>query len=378
MREVRAAVVNAVNEDYKIEKVYLDDPKTNEVVVRIVASGICHTDEAFRLGHSAYRLPAIFGHEGAGIVEEVGEAVHSINVGDHVVLSYAFCGRCHSCLHGKPATCEDWSVLNVSGRRINGEAIFYKEDRVTPISTLMAQSSFATHTVVSESNVTKIDKSVDLRIVGPLGCGFLTGSGTVFNGFNPEVGSTITVFGTGTVGLAAMMAANVAAAAVIIAVDIHNHRLETAKKLGATHAINSREVNVVEEIRKITGGHGTNYVIDTTGVPVVMRTALEVTAQGGVYAPVAVTDNQFSITPFTDLGVGTKTIKGILMGDAIPQFSIPQLIEFYNQGKFPFDAIIERFDFEQINEAANASNSGEVIKPVIVIDKNYIPKTYIP
>ncbi len=373
MKEIKAAVVNGVNEDYKIEKVYLDGPRASEVLVKIVASGICHSDEAFRLGEAEYGLPAIFGHEGAGIVEEVGEAVKSVKPGDHVVLSYAFCGHCHSCLHGKPATCDEWAVLNVTGKRKNGDPIFFKEDKTTPISTLLGQSSFATHTVVDENNVTKIDNSVDLTLVGPLGCGFLTGSGTVINGFEPKVNSTMTIFGTGTVGMAGIMAAKIAGCSTIISIDIHDHRLETAKKLGATHVINSQKTDALEEVRKITGGLGTDYVMDTTGITEVMKTALDATAQGGIYAPVAVTSNELSFMPFGELVVSTKTIKGVLMGDAVPQVSIPQLLEFYKQGRFAFDSLIKKFDFEQINEAANASNSGEVIKPVIIIDKTYKP-----
>ncbi len=373
MKEIKAAVVNGVNEDYTIETVYLDKPQANEAQIKIVASGIFHSDEAFRLGDAVYDLPAVFGHEGAGIVEEVGEAVTTVKPGDHVVLSYSFCGHCPSCLKGKPATCSAWAPLNVVGRRANGKAVFYKEDKTTPISNFLGQSSFATHTVVDESNITKIDPAIDLRRVGPLGCGFLTGSGTVLNGFAPEVDSTITVFGTGTVGLAAMMASKISSFSLIIAVDIHDHRLETAKKLGADYTINALKEDVTEKIKDVTHGLGTDYVIDTTGVSEVMKTALAVTAQGGVYAPVAVTNKEFSISPFVDLVVGTKSIKGVLMGDAIPQLSIPQLIDFYNQGVFPFDQVMKQFEFEQINEAANASNSGEVIKPVIIIDKDYTP-----
>ncbi len=374
MKQIKAAVVNGVNEDYKIETVYLDEPRSNEVLVKMVASGICHSDEAFRLGDADYGLPAIFGHEGAGIVEQVGDAVKSVKVGDHVVLSYAFCGHCNSCLHGKPATCDEWAVLNVSGRRKNGDPIFYKEDKKTPISTLLGQSSFATHTVVDENNVIKIDKSVDLTIAGPLGCGFLTGSGTVFNGFKPKVNSTMTVFGTGTVGLAGIMAAKIAGCSTIISIDIHDHRLETAKKLGATHTINSKNVDALEEVRKITNGLGTNYVMDTTGISSVMKTAFDATAQGGVYAPVAVSSNELTFVPFGELVVSTKSIIGVLMGDAVPQVSIPQMIDFYKQGRFDFTSVIKKFDFEDINEAANASNSGEVIKPIIIIDKTYKPQ----
>ncbi len=371
MKKIKAAIVNGVNQDYVLEDVYLDEPRANEVLVKLVASGICHSDEAFRLGEAPYNFPAVFGHEGAGIVEEVGEAVTTVKPGDHVVMSYAFCGHCPSCMHGKPATCAEWAQRNVTGRRLNGDGIFFKEDKETVISTILGQSSFTTHTVVDENNVTKIDKEVDLRLVGPLGCGFLTGSGTVFNGFKPEVNSTMAVFGTGTVGLAAIMAAKIAGCSTVISVDIHDHRLETAKSLGATHTINSRKVDALEEVQRLTGGLGADYVIDTTGLSDVMKTALDATAQGGTYAPVAVSSNELKFSPFGEIVASTKTIKGVLMGDAVPQASIPQLIEFFKQGRFDFDKVVKYFDFEDINAAANASNSGEVIKPIIIIDKEY-------
>lgn len=370
--KIRAAVVNDVHQDYVIEELRIDEPRSNEVLVKIVASGICHSDEAFRLGEAPYIFPAVFGHEGAGIVEKVGSNVTTVKEGDHVVVSYAYCGTCKSCREGRPSTCDDWNILNVTGRRRDGQACLFKEDG-TPVSSVLGQSSFAEKTLVDEHNVTKIDKNIDLRIAGPLGCGFLTGVGAVMNGFKPEAGTSIAVFGTGTVGLATLMAGKVAGCTTIIAVDIHDHRLETAKKLGATHTINAKNVNAVEAIREITDG-GADYVADTTGVTQVIKDAFDATGQGGMFVPLAVTTNTMEFMPFGELVVPTKTIKGVLMGNAVPQITIQQMINFFKAGNFPFDQIIEFYDFEDINQAAKDSNSGKTIKPVIIMDKEYKPE----
>lgn len=369
--KIRAAVVNGVNEDYKIEEVNIDEPQLNEVLVRIVASGICHSDEAFRLGEAAYQFPAVFGHEGAGIVEKVGEAVTDFKPGDHVVVSYAYCGKCKECREGHPATCEKWPLMNF-GKRIDGTTTLHKLDG-EDIVNILGQASLAEYTLVHENNVTKVDNDVDLRYAGPLGCGFLTGLGAVYNGIKPEPDSSMIVFGTGTVGDACIMAAKAVGCNPIIAVDRHEHRLNTALELGATHKINSNEVeNVLDEIHKIIPAGGMS-TIDTTGVESVMRLALDATAQGGIYAPLAVTSNEITMKPFLDIVATTKTIKGVLMGNAVPQVSIKQMLNLNKKGLFPFEKICKFYDFEDINIAANDSNSGKTLKPILIIDKDYVP-----
>jgi len=368
--KITAAVINGVNEDYQFEELELSEVRFDEVRVRIVASGICHSDEALRVGDAAYPLPVVLGHEGAGIVEEVGSGVKNFSVGDQVVLAYNYCGTCPSCRTGHPSSCNDWTTLNMGGVRQDGSPIFKKSDGST-VSNFFTQSSFATHTVVNQNNLIKVDPEADLRLVGPLGCGFLTGAGTVINGLKPKAGESIIIFGTGAVGLSALMTAKIAGCSPIIAVDIHDSRLEMAMELGATHIINSKTEDLGARVGEITGGLGVNYSIDTTGVVAVMKAAIDVLSIGGVTAPVAVTPNILEVSTFLDLVMANRTIAGVLMGDSVPQLEIPKLIQYHKEGKFPFEKLIKFYKFDEINQASADSSSGQTIKPILIIDESY-------
>lgn len=370
--KVQAAVVTDVNQPYKIMDLELPDPLNDEVRVRIVATGICHSDDAIRLGHSPYPMPAVLGHEGAGIVEQVGAGVRNVKVGDHVVLAYAYCAHCQYCRQGLPSACESWGAFNHAGRRADGSSGF-KCDNGTEVNSFFYQSSFASHVNVKEQNVIAVSKTDDLRLLGPLGCGLMTGAGTVFKGLDVKAGTSIAIFGTGAVGMAAMMAARIAGASTIIAVDIHEARLKMAKELGATHVINSKDHDALKEIRALTGGKGVNYSVDTSGVSAVMKTSIDALAICGTAAPVAVTNQTLTISTIRDLVVGNKKMIGVLMGAAIPQLAIPDLISYHKAGKFPYDKLIKNYDFADINQASADSLSGKTIKPVLIVDKNYKP-----
>ena len=368
--KIKAAVVNSLKEDYQIENLLLAEPQDDELLIRVVASGICKSDETIRMYPTPVKPPVVLGHEGSGIVEKVGPAVKGFEVGDHVVISYAYCGQCPSCLIGKPASCTTWQQLNFFGTRDDGSYTFHKEDG-TPVSNFYGSSTFATYTLVHRSNLTKVPKDIDLRMVGPLGCGFLTGAGTVINGLKPTLGSSIAIFGTGAVGTAAMMAAKLEGCSTIIAVDIHDHRLEIAKSCGATHTINSKKENVLKRIKEISEGEGVNYCVDTSGIPTVIKTAIASLAIRGVIAPIAVSHQNIEINISGELMVSNKQLIGVLMGDAVPQLTIPQLVKFQKAGQFPIDQLIKFYQFEEINEATQASNTGEVIKPILIIDEDY-------
>lgn len=368
--KITAAVVNGVNEDYQLEELNLGELYPDEVVVKMVASGICHSDEALRIGDAEYPMPAVFGHEGAGIIEKVGSAVKNFKVGDQVVMAYNYCGTCPSCRTGHPSSCNQWTVLNFGGTRPDGSYTFFKADG-TPVSNFFTQSSFTTHTITNVNNLIKIEPEADLRLVGPLGCGLLTGFGTVVNGLNPKTSSSIAVFGTGAVGLGALMAAKIEGCSTIIAIDIHDSRLESARELGATHTINSRTENLAERIAEITSDQGVHYSVDTTGISSVMKASIDVLAIGGVSAPVAVTPNSIEFNTFMDLVMANRKLIGVLMGDAVPQITIPQLIQYHKEGKFPFDKLVKFYKFNEINQAAADSNSGHTIKPILIIDENY-------
>ncbi|CAD7360379.1 NAD(P)-dependent alcohol dehydrogenase [Staphylococcus schleiferi] len=367
---VKSAVVNAVGKDYEFETLELQDMQKDEVIVKVVASGICHSDEAIRIGEAEIPLPAVLGHEGAGIIVKVGEAAKNFKVGDHVLMTYNICGECMQCKSGHPSSCKSWAALNMSGTRLDGSYVFKKQDG-TPVSNFFTQSAFSTYTLTNYKNLVKIDDNIDLRLVAPLGCGFLTGAGTVVNGLKPQSGDSIAVFGTGAVGLAALMLAKAQGCTTVIAIDIHDYRLQIAKELGATHVINSSKEDICSAVKRITQDKGVKFSVDTTGVRDIMKSSIEILSAQGIAAPVAVTPKTIDINPFLDLVLQNKTIKGVLMGDAIAQIEIPQLIALYQQGKFNFDRLIQYYKFEEINQASLDSNTGKVIKPVLIIDPEY-------
>lgn len=358
--KIKAAVTHGQGQDFTLEEVDLAAPKANEVLVKIVATGVCHTDAVARDAAIA-PLPAVLGHEGAGIIEDVGEGVTRFAKGDHVVLSFAHCGHCDNCLTGHPAVCETFNDLNFGG--VNDDYTHRLSQDGEQLSTFFGQSSFGTFAVVHERNVVKVDPDVDLALLGPLGCGIQTGAGTVLNKLKPEFGSTIAIYGAGAVGLSAVMAAKIVGCKMIIVVDVNDSRLELAKELGATHAFNGLKTNVVEEIKKLTKG-GNKYAIDTTGVPPVVRQCLQALRPLGVAAIVGVTP-EMTIDVHNDLMAEGKTMVGVIEGDAVPNVFIPQLVEYYKAGLFPFDKLVKFYDFDQINEAFEASKKGEAIKPIL-------------
>lgn len=371
--KITAAVVQRQGEPFVItDDIELAAMGPEDVIVHMVASGICHSDEALRKGDAKIGYPIILGHEGSGIVEAVGSSVESVQPGDHVVLSFYACGVCDNCLRGIPTQCRNYAKNNLSGTRPDGSAHFTLDGQ--PIDDMFNQSSFTTTTVVRERNVVKVPNDLDLRKLGPLGCGYVTGSGTVLNTLKPRPGDTIAVFGTGAVGLAAMMAAKIAGCTKVIAVDQVDSRLLLAKELGATDTINSRGGDVVMAIKALTHGRGVDFTVDTTGVTKVMKEAIAALDQGGVAAEIAVTANHIDIDTWNDLCVDNKSVIGVNMGDAIPQIDIPRLIEFYQAGMFDFDKTEKFYSFADINQANTDSISGETIKPVLIIDEQYQPE----
>lgn len=270
-----------------------------------------------------------------------------------------------------PTQCRSYAKYNLSGVRADGDDHFTEDGH--HISDMFNQSSFTTTTVVDQRNAVKVDKDLDLRILGPLGCGYVTGSGTVFNTLQPKPSQTIAVFGTGAVGLAAMMAGRISGCTKVIAVDIVPERLTLAKELGATHTINSKEEDAVAKIKELTGGYGVDWTVDTTGLSSVIMDSVAALAQGGTCAAIAVTPHNINLSTWNDLCVDDKKIVGVNMGDSIPQIDIPRLIEFYKLGWFDFDKTEKFYDFEDINTANADSVSGKTIKPVLIIDKTYQP-----
>ncbi len=362
--KIQAAVVHNEGESLKIEEVELAEPGADEVLVRIVATGVCHTDAESINGRGA-PFPAVLGHEGAGVVEKVGSGVTNIQTEDHVVLSYAYCGVCSQCLTGHQNLCERTVELNFGGKSMDGKNRIHQHDH--SVSSFFGQSSFATYSIANKNNVVKVDKDVDLALLGPLGCGIQTGSGTVMNTLRPEPGTSLAIYGGGAVGLSAVMAANLMGLKHIIVVDLHQNRLDLAKELGATHVLNGKEVDVVEEIRNITNG-GVHYGIETTGATQVIIQSVQALRVSGTVAIVGM-GGDVSLNFTKDILMEGKKVMGAVQGDSIPQLHIPKLIQYYKEGKFPFDKLIKFYDFEDINTAFEESKSGLTLKPVVRIAK---------
>jgi aryl-alcohol dehydrogenase len=361
--DIKAAVIFEKAGKFSIEPLQISEPNDDEVLVRIVGSGVCHTDLGARDGHLPLPLPSVFGHEGAGVVEKVGARVTKVAPGDHVVLSWGCCGKCTSCKSGKDSYCLDFFLYNFHGARPDGSTTLKKGDQVVHGS-FFGQSSFANFALANEGNVVKVRKDVPIEILGPLGCGVLTGAGAVMNTLQPLAGSSIAVFGVGTVGMSAILGAVVCGCTTIIAVDILQDRLEKAKEFGATHTINSSEVDPVEAIQEITGG-GAEFTLECVGNPAVLSPSVESLPSLGVCGLLGVVPPGTEVTFDMDLIMNGRTVKGIIEGDAIPDLFIPKLIELHRQDRFPFDKLIKFYPFEDINQAAEDMEKGLVIKPVL-------------
>jgi aryl-alcohol dehydrogenase len=362
--DIQAAVTRQPNAPMSLETLQLEDPRPGEVLVRVVATGICHTDMGMRDQHLPTPQPVVLGHEGAGIVERVGAGVTKVAPGDTVVMTYNSCGHCASCFDGASTYCHEFFPRNFFGTRPDGSSGLSKQgERIH--GNIFGQSSFASHALCHERNVVKVSSAAPLETLGPLACGIQTGAGAVLNALKVRPGSSVAVFGTGSVGLSAVMAARVAGATTIIAVDLHPARLELALELGATHSINGREEQAVEHIMALTGS-GVNYSIDATGAAPVIDQAIKVLAPRGVCGIVGAPAPGSTVAlDLLHLMSSGRQVRGIVEGDANPDVFIPALIELHSQGRFPFDRLITFYDFQDINQAISDSEHGKVVKAIV-------------
>jgi aryl-alcohol dehydrogenase len=350
---IRAAVLREPGCPLKIERLEMEGPRDDEVLVRLVASGICHTDIDFC--ESGGSGPVVLGHEGSGVVERIGRTVKGIKRGDHVVLSYQSCGRCRPCRNGHPADCQRFWEANFGFARLDGTNALHGNVR----GHFFGQSSFVTHTLAIMRNLVKVPKTLPLELLAPLGCGLQTGAGTVMNSLAVRARSSIAVFGTGSVSLAAVMAARIVKARTIIAVDINSRRLKLAHELGATQSINNRLGCLAESIMAITGS-GVDYVVETTAAHDMERLGVEVLNPGGKAALLSGVGAPGKLP-------GSRQVLSVIQGDAVPQKFIPKLIRLYQRGRFPFDRLVKFYNFARINQAIADSKRGTTVKPVLLI-----------
>ncbi|HEX5018838.1 MAG TPA: NAD(P)-dependent alcohol dehydrogenase [Actinomycetes bacterium] len=365
-RKVTAAVVREPG-SFDLHVVQMAPPRADEVVVRIVATGLSHTDLVARDQVYPVPLPIVLGREGAGVVEAVGSDVTKVAPGDHVVLSFLPCGHCRPCLDGFPANCANFNDINFAGQRPDGSHALSLDGDATLHDRFFGQSSFATYAIANVNNTVKVPDDPPLELLGPLGCDIQTGAGTVWRALKVQPGASFAVTGAGAVGLSAVMAARVAGATTIIAVDDVESRLKLAHKLGATHTINGAAADAVTEIQRISGG-GVDYALDTTGLPTLIQQCVEGLRQKGTAAILGVSQPEDLIQlPVNGFVQSCKTLMGVVEGNSVPDVVIPRLIDLYLQGRFPFDLLACFYDFDEINLAAADAASGAAIKPILRI-----------
>lgn len=365
--QITAAVTRTAAGPFHIEELKLDDPREDEVLVRILGVGFCHTDLAARDQLVPVPLPVVLGHEGAGIVEEVGDGVTDLNRGDHVVLSFASCGACPNCDVHLPGHCDSFLPLNFGGVRADGTKALAANGR--PVAShYFGQSSFASHALANRRNTVKVRNDAPIELLGPLGCGVQTGAGSVMQSLRCEAGSSLLVLGGGSVGLSAVLAAVVQGCRTIIVSEPVSERRKLAIELGATHTIDPMGTeDFVAHVRSIAP-RGVDYIIDTSGKAKVISEAMAALdhrgALGVLAIPATPDDMVLPVDVLGVLGHGLQ-IKGISEGDVNPRTFIPRLIDLYLEGKFPFDKLISSYPLDEINQAVEDQLNGICVKPVL-------------
>lgn len=361
---MKAAVMYEVGKPLVVEDVTLDEPQANEVLVKIMATGVCHSDLHFMKGDMPAPTPVVPGHEGAGIVEKVGHGVTTLQPGDHVVMMVSFsCGKCRFCAGGQPTQCVENLPIMSMATLPGGHTRLHKGDQ--PLQHLFGLASFAEYAVVHERSCVKIRDDAPFEVACLLGCGVSTGLGAAIYTTGLHPGESIVVFGCGGVGLSAIMGARLAGAGTIIAVDTVSKKLKLAKKLGADVTINAKRVEPIGKIMEVTGG-GADYALECIGNVDVMAQAFASIRFGGKFIIVGMAPlgAMVSAAPFEFL-LG-KTMTGTVQGDITPSVDIPRFVDLYMNGKLPVDKLISHiYSLDQINDAFDALKRGEAIRSVV-------------
>jgi S-(hydroxymethyl)glutathione dehydrogenase/alcohol dehydrogenase len=362
----RAAVLFEAGQKLEVREVDVQDPGPGEVRIQMVAGGVCHSDLHVMTGHLKAPLPAILGHEGAGIVADVGAGVTSLQPGDHVIPLWRLsCGECEYCTGGRPALCAAGTEIRWTGRLQDGTSRFKLDGQ--EIKHFAGVSSFSNYTVVPEKAILKIPDDLPLELAALLGCAVITGWGAVINAAQVRPGRTVAVFGTGGVGINVVQGAVLAGAEKIIAVDLLESRLKHAKDFGATHVVNPIDGDPVEQIRDLTGGRGVDYSFEVVGLPATMRQAYDCLAKRGVAMVVGITPTTAEVTiPSLSLVYDERVLTGSLYGSAAPKTDIPRMIDLYRAGSLKLDELLSRsYPIEEINQAYDALQSGETLRSVV-------------
>ncbi|NQU72959.1 MAG: alcohol dehydrogenase catalytic domain-containing protein [Rhodospirillales bacterium] len=368
LRELGLPRPYADSKPIRIEEIDLAPPGEGEIMVRIAAAGLCHSDLSVINGSVPVPVPLVPGHEASGVITELGPGVTDFEIGDHVVMMFvASCGKCRFCVEGRPALCEPGRGANIKGSMLRGGTRISQNGE--DINHMLGVSCFAEHAVVSRESVLRVDKDLPLAEAALFGCAVVTGVGAVLNTANMRAGSTVAVVGLGGVGLNALMAARLAGAARIIAIDLLDDKLDLASRLGATETHNAAAEGLVRNIFKATGG-GVDYAFETAGAVKALELAFAITRTGGTTISAGLPDRDARMQlPAAVLMLGERTLKGSFMGSAVPARDIPAYIELYRQGRLPVDQLMsERIGLEDLNTAFDRLADGVSIRQVLVFD----------
>lgn len=364
----RAAVCTAIGEPLEVLDLELGAPQAEEVKVRMGASGICASDTSVQKGSLPSPMPIVLGHEGAGMVTDTGPGVEHIAVGDHVVVcAMPQCGRCHRCARGQSALCEPGEGVLVSGGLMDGTARFSTADGAD-VRQMVAAGTFSEEVIIPASSAIPIAKDVPFGAASLIGCALLTGAGAALNAARIRPGDTVVVLGCGPVGLCALQGARLAGAEQIIAVDLVSAKLELARELGATAAIQADSGDPVDAVRDITGGRGAEVTIEAIGHQSTVDQAITMTGRGGevVFVGAGGKDVRLNVRLFSKLVGTAKTFKGCLYGSADNRRDVPALVDHYRAGDFKIDELITKtFTLDEINTGCAALSSGEVVSAVV-------------
>ncbi|WP_410540052.1 S-(hydroxymethyl)mycothiol dehydrogenase [Streptomyces sp. KL2] len=358
--QVRAVVARGKGAPVSLETITVPDPGPGEALVKIEACGVCHTDLHYREGGINDDFPFLLGHEAAGIVESVGEGVTDVAPGDFVILNWrAVCGHCRACQRGEPWYCFNTHNAKQKMTLLDG----------TELSPALGIGAFAEKTLVAAGQCTKVDPTASAAAAGLLGCGVMAGIGAAINTGNVGRGDSVAVIGCGGVGAAAIAGANLAGASKVIAVDIDDRKLETASKLGATHTVNSKESDAVEAIRKLTGGHGADVVIEAVGRPETYKQAFYARDLAGTVVLVGVPTPEMKLElPLLDVFGRGGALKSSWYGDCLPSRDFPMLIDLYLQGRLDLDAFVtETIALDEVEKAFERMHHGDVLRSVVVL-----------
>jgi NDMA-dependent alcohol dehydrogenase len=361
MATARAAVLNANNEPLAVETLQVREPREGDVLVKLGASGVCHSDLHAITGDLPMPIPCVLGHEGAGVVEAVGPGVQRVRTGDHVVLNWVpFCGACWYCQSGRNYLCEMGYV------KAMGAAVFDRGG--TTVGQFAGVGSMSEYTIVPEASCIPIDADLPMDRACLIGCGVMTGVGAVINTVKVQPSESVAVFGAGGVGLNVIQGAAISGAHPIIAVDLNEKKLALAKQFGATHTVAAGSTDPVDAVKELTGGRGVDYAFEVIGVPDVITQAFMAVRRGGKAVIVGVPPMAaMAAVPGFLLPLAEKSLVGSLYGSANMQRDVPRLIDLYRAGRLKLDELItRRYKITQVNEAFEAMKKGEVARGVIV------------